>query len=323
MTFISVCMPVWNGSSFLDRAFECLSQQTHKDFEIILVDDGSKDDSAEKAKRLMSHHGLTGRVITTENQGCEQARDLACAYATAAIIAPFDCDDWWEPEYLASMLSALKSHPDIDLVYCDFSEENTETGMSARKSDTAHWIDLSLAARDGDVYRFNQGAFFPLLLQGQVLFPPCTMFKRSLYEKAGIYADLADLRISLDWSFGLRASKVGVVAFLHRPLLRKFIHGGNVSGDPIRTCMSDLRVMDSLVSKGMLSSGERRQLMQLAARRATLIAYAFRVNRRQNWQSFAWSLRSLRYQWNMRAVRMAVTALMPPVVLSRMRGAMV
>lgn len=321
MTSISVCMPVYNGSAFLDRAFECLSQQSYKDFEVIVVDDGSKDDSADKAKQLMTHYSLSGRVVTTDNQGPEQARDLACTYAVGSVIAPFDCDDWWEPDYLASMLSALQSHPDIDLVYCDFVEVNSETWTSSLKSQSTPWIDLTLAARDGDLYRFKQGVFFPLLLQGQVLFPPCTMYRRSLYERAGVYADLPDLRVSLDWSFGLRASQAGGVAFLARALLKKFLHGGNVSGDPIRTCTSDLRVMDSLMQTGMLKWSERRQLTRLAARRAALVAYAFRVNRQQRWPSFVWSLRSLRYQWSSTAVRLAVTALLPSGILQKMRGA--
>jgi alpha-1,6-rhamnosyltransferase len=317
---VSICIPVYNGSHFLERCFASIAAQTWQDFEIIVVDDGSQDDSAGNARRLMAHYGISGQVIRTENHGCEQARDVACDAARADVIAPFDCDDLWEPEYLAHVLAALRSHPDIDFVYCDSIEVFADTGAKKLKSEEAHWIDLTRASRDGDLYRFGRGEFFAMLLRGQVLFPPCTMFKRSLYGRAGRYADL-DLRISLDWSFGLRASRVGTVAFLNQPLLRKFNHGANVSGDPVRTLTSDLKVIRSLLDGKILAPGERAQVKGLAAARAAHISYAMRTTHRNRLQALKWSLASFSYAPNLKAVKLMLTALMPRAILDRRRAA--
>lgn len=318
---VSVCMPVWNGSRFLERAFDCLAKQTLSAFEIIIVDDGSRDNSSEKAQALMAHHGLQGRVLRTQNQGCEQARDLACKYAQADIIAPFDCDDYWEPDYLEKMFAALESHPQIDLVYCDFIEENTRTGTQQLKSKEATWVKLPRASQNKDVFRFERGEFFSMLLEGQVLFPPCTMFKRSIYKQVDGYTDIAELKIALDWSFGLRVSRVGTVAFLNRPLLRKYFHGENVSGDPVRTSSSSLRVVQKLLADKELTLEQTQKLRTKGASLAGHLAYAMRTAHRNRWEALKWSLTSLRYQWNAKAVKLALTTFLPQSILDRRASA--
>ena len=314
---ISVCMPVWNGSRFLERAFDCLAKQTLPSFEVILVDDGSQDDSADKARSLMAQHGLQGRVLRTLNQGCEQARDLACQFAQTDIIAPFDCDDYWEPEYLEKMSEALVSHPDIDLIYCDFVEENTRTGSENVKSHEATWVNLTRAAQNDDVFRFERGEFFGMLLEGQVLFPPCTMFKRSIYKRVEGYTDIAELKISLDWSFGLRVSRVGTVAFLNRPLLRKYFQGENVSADTVRTSSSSFKVVQKLMADTDLTPEQMKKLRTKGASLAGHLAYAMRTTHRDRWAALKWSLTSLRYRWNSKALKLALTTCLPQSVLDQ------
>jgi len=326
---ISICMPVYNGSAFLDRAFQCIANQTilHR-FEIVLVDDGSKDDTSERAKELMSRYSLQGRVLRTLNQGCEQARDLACKYASANIIAPFDCDDYWDPDYLKSMFTALELHPEIDLVYCDFIEENTRTGGQQLKSKEAVWIDLNVASADtrtlchnAVLFQFGRGAFFNMLLEGQVLFPPCTMFRRAIYDHVGGYTDIAELRISLDWSFGLRVSRAGTVAFLNRPLLRKYFHGDNVSADTVRTSSCSFKVVQKLMRDADLTPQQIQKLRSKGASLAGHLSYAMRTKHRDRWAALKWSLTSLRYQWNIKAVKLALTTLVPQSIMDRRASA--
>lgn len=319
---VSVCMPVWNGMEFLERAFECLAQQTLKDFELVIVDDGSTDNSAAKAEELMAHYGLVGRVIRTSNHGPEQARDTACMEARADFLAPFDCDDQWEPSYLESMTNVLKNS-DVELVYCDFVEQFTETGRVALKSATAYWIDLSQATYAGNhLYTFKPGLFFGMLLNGQVLFPPCTVFRRELFLRAGGYAaDLGTLRISLDWYFGLRASRIGAVGFLKIPLLRKFVHGKNVSGNPLRTTTCDIIVLRTLLRGKTLTKHERRVATKLLSVRCHAAAYTSWATHRNHAWALKFSLFSLLYQWNRRAMRTAILALVPFTLIDLARRA--
>lgn len=318
---VSICMPVFNGSGFLPRIFSSLAAQTFKDYELIIVDDGSLDDSASHSELLMTQYGMRGIVIRSTNRGAEQSRDVACAHARADLIAQLDCDDCWEPTYLEEMVGALRAHADIDLVYCDLIEHFTD-GRTLLKSDVASWIDLSQAERHGALYKFRRREFFKMLLRGQVLFPPCTVYRKSLYENAARYATtLSDLRVSLDWGFGLRASRIGTVAFLKRPLLHKHVHGTNVSGDLIKTVGCTIQVLDSILVHPTLSSEEKRIGRSYGAMISRWASYESWAVRHEHWEAMLWALTSLRFRWTWQAARLAACSLIPRSLVEYLRPA--
>lgn len=316
---VSVCMPAFNGVKFLPHVFSSLAAQTFKDFELIVIDDGSTDDSAHQAELLIARHDIRGTVVRSTNRGAEQARDLACAHARSELIAQLDCDDWWEPRYLEEMLSSLQSQPDIDLLYCDLIEEFAD-GRKILKSGVATWIDLSRAEQHGDLYKFHRGQFFSMLLRGQVLFPPCTIYRKEVYQKAGRYADaLPELPVSLDWSFGLRVSRIGVVGFLRRPLLHKIARDGSVSRNVVKTVGCSVRVLESVLADSTLSSEERRIGRARGALISTWASYESWAVHRKHRLALRWALKSLRFQWSWSAVKLAAYALIPRALVELLR----
>lgn len=115
---ISVVMPVYNAELYLDRAISSMLQQTFDDFELILVDDGSQDNSlsicnvyAERDKRI--------KVFHKENQGVSAARLKGFAEMKGDYFTSYDPDDWMEPCYLEELLKCAKAG-DADIVYCDY-----------------------------------------------------------------------------------------------------------------------------------------------------------------------------------------------------------
>lgn len=321
VSVISVCVPVHNGARFLPRLFSCLADQLYRDFEVVVVDDGSTDGSADVAERLLAHHGLRGRVIRTPNQGSARARDLACSSARAAIIATLDCDDWWEPNYLADMVAALGTHPGTDLVYCDLLEIFPD-GRTLLKSKVATWIELSRATRNGDVYGFARGAFFSMMLSGQVLFPSCTMYTRELYRRTGGYAAvLPDLPTSLDWSFGLRAARTGSVAFLNRPLLRKYVRVDSVSNASfVKTESSTMRILEELLRDSTLQPDERRIGRRYGALVSSWCAYESWATHKKQIEAMKWAYTSLRFWPNWDAAKVAVKSLIPRSLVDWVRS---
>lgn len=322
MPALSVCMPVFNGAGFLSRAFACLNAQTFRDFEVVVVDDGSTDGSGEEARRLLALHGFEGRVIRTENRGNARARDLACESARADCIATLDCDDWWEPGYLQEMLAALRSRADIDLVYCDFLELFPD-GRQVRKSDVATWVDTAQAQVDGDIFLFGRGAFFRMLLRGQVLFPSCTLYRKSLYREAGGYAaQLPQLPTSLDWFFGLRAARVGTVAFLRRSLLRKYVRADSVSNaNSIKTESSSFSILKAILGDPTLEAEEREGARWRAALISYDCAYACWAEHRDQAEALRWVLRALRFERSWRVATLAAKVLIPRSLIDRLRPA--
>ncbi|MCR5279287.1 MAG: glycosyltransferase [Lachnospiraceae bacterium] len=106
MAFVSVIVPVYNAGEYLRKCIESILGQTYKDFELILVDDGSKDDSgkicdeyAKKDQRI--------RVFHQENAGSSVARNNAVAEAKGEFLSFVDSDDYVEPDFLESMVSAV------------------------------------------------------------------------------------------------------------------------------------------------------------------------------------------------------------------------
>lgn len=317
---ISICMPVYNGRRFLQNAFATLARQSFRDFEVIVVDDGSADDSGSLAEDLMTQYQLQGRVFRIPNGGCEQARDLACENARAKVIAPFDCDDEWCPNYLEDMFAVLRDNESVGLVYCDFLNVYKDGIDPVPKSESTSWIDLTSSRHSGDLFVFESGTFFEMLLQGQVLFPPCTMFRKALYEAAGKYAaGLPDLRISLDWSFGLRASRLSSVAFLRRSLLLKSSHDRNTSGDNFKTSASDVVVLKSLLKDNTLSKRQRMLARGRAAQRALNAGYELWAEQSRSQEARTWFVNSLRFSFSFRAATLVLLSFLPPFLIKRLR----
>ena len=311
-------MPVFNGGTFLPRAFSSLAAQEFRDFELVIVDDGSTDGSGTIAERLITEGSFLGRVLRTPNRGAEQARDVAVAHASTDVIAQFDCDDWWVPTYLREMMSALTIRPDIDVIYSDMIDIFPD-GRQIRKSDVATWVDLSQAAhQEGDLYCFRRGEFLRMMLGGHILAPPCTIYRRRAYEGAGPYADgTFDLRVSLDWYFGLRLSRIAAIAFLKRPLLHRYNHSTNTTRDSFRMFTSTLAVFQHVLSEWPLSSAERKTAQRRAAQVATWASDAARESNR--WRALKLATQSFQYQPSQRAIKQAIAAMLPRSILRALK----
>lgn len=110
---VSVIMPCFNGESFVAEAIESVLAQTYSDVELIIVDDGSTDQSVAVIRRF----GDAVRLFTQANQGPSAARNKGLRAATGEFIAYLDADDYWEPHFIESMISALSSSEAV-LAYC-------------------------------------------------------------------------------------------------------------------------------------------------------------------------------------------------------------
>ena len=107
---VSIIVPVYNREKFIVECIQSVSQQSFKDFELIVVDDGSTDDSRGIAESTLKQGGLAGGVISIENSGPDIARDTGLERARGQFIALLDSDDLWEREYLEYMLTSLHEH---------------------------------------------------------------------------------------------------------------------------------------------------------------------------------------------------------------------
>ena len=117
---VSVIVPAYNAEATLDETLMSVRAQTHGELEIIVVDDGSADRTAELAERHVGEDPRV-RLIRKENGGVASARNRGIAEASADYIAPVDADDLWHPEKIERQLSALDPAGKVGLVYCWFA----------------------------------------------------------------------------------------------------------------------------------------------------------------------------------------------------------
>ncbi len=114
---ISVIMPCLNAGPFVEQAVNCAMNQTYPDVELIVVDDGSTDDSLQILERLTASHYPRIRLHKQARQGPFPARNFAISQATGGRIAFLDADDFWAPRAL-ELLSAAMDKSGADVSYC-------------------------------------------------------------------------------------------------------------------------------------------------------------------------------------------------------------
>lgn len=120
---ISVIMPVYNAGHYLYRSIESIQKQTEQDFEIIAVDDGSKDESLAILKELQEKDDRI-KIITREERGYAVTMNEALDAAAGDYVLNVDPDDWIEPDMFERMLSEFED--DVDFVKCGFVFELPE-----------------------------------------------------------------------------------------------------------------------------------------------------------------------------------------------------
>ena len=198
---ISVIVPCYNSSRFIQETVASLLAQTRRDFEVIFVDDGSTDDTAGTLARLIDASAPTRRMTLAAqpNAGVAAARNRGIALARGRYILPLDADDRIAPAMLEICAGVLDGKPDTALVFPDRRDFGAREGV------------------------FNSGAFVLARLKYFNQLPYCAMFRRALWESVGGYR--TNVSGFDDWDFWVAAAARGCRAHhVAEPLLQHRRH---------------------------------------------------------------------------------------------------
>ncbi len=130
--FVSIIMPTFNRKNIISRAIGSVLNQFFKNYELIIVDDGSDDGSEDFIKGKYSKFFNSNRIkfFKLDHQGVSAARNFGLSHASGNIIAYLDSDNEWNSKYLFSMLSMLDENNQYNCAYCDVKITNQNTGKS-------------------------------------------------------------------------------------------------------------------------------------------------------------------------------------------------
>lgn len=138
MTNVSIITPVYNVERCINKTINSIINQSFKDFELLLIDDGSKDRSIEIAKDLLEKSDVNYRIITQENSGVSAARNRGIAEAIGEYVCFLDSDDYIHKDYIKLMYEKA-SACNCDLVFCDYVQVDSQDSVLV--ASTTRFLD--------------------------------------------------------------------------------------------------------------------------------------------------------------------------------------
>ncbi len=209
MPKVSVIVPAYNSMSYLPETLESVLKQTFTDFELIIVDDGSTDQTPQWVSKLTDSRI---RLVRQENKGVTVARNTGIAHAEGEYIALLDHDDLWQTSKLDIQVRCLDESPEVGLVHT--------------------WMVLvdEQGRSTGRIMTSNAQANVPKhLLERNAIASSSVMVRRCCFEDVGVFSLNRDLYTVEDWEMWIRIASLYPFAVIRKPLMSWRQHANNGS----------------------------------------------------------------------------------------------
>jgi len=234
MPTVSVIIATHNYGSFLPEALQSVLSQTYSDWECIIVDDASTDNTEVIAREWMEKDSRFQYIKNNRNLGASGTRNAGISSAQGEYIAVLDADDWWEPDKLELQMKAFAENPDALICYAGMIvhvNDNTKISMPTEYTPS----EFSYALRLGDQCP-----------HGSVIIKKAALTRVNGYDITLRSAEDWDLLLRILYQFGPEA-----FIFVKKPLLHYRVHGNNKSGNPYKICKAErIIVKRSIMQKG-------------------------------------------------------------------------
>jgi glycosyltransferase involved in cell wall biosynthesis len=196
---VSVIVAAYNAERYISETLDSIFAQTFKDYEVIVVDDGSTD----RTPSIVAQYPLV-TCLQQRNCGQPAARNAGIRAARGRYLAFLDADDLWLPSKLEKQVSLLSTHAEADWVYSDAIVFDSE-----RRTVICR-ISERLALHDGSVLRE--------LLLCSFIPSPTPLIRREVFDESGLFDESPALRIGEDWNMWLRIAERHPIAVIREPL---------------------------------------------------------------------------------------------------------
>lgn len=226
---VSVIIPTYNAGQYIKDAIKSALNQTYKNIEIIVVDDGSIDDTGEVVKNYEI------KYLRKANGGPASARNVGIKEARGEYIAFLDADDLWLPEKLQEQIDFAANNKSMGLVHSDVITKysNGETKIKRKGKDN-----------------YCRNEFYNLFM-GNFITNSSVLAPKRHFEVFGSFDESPDLIANEDYDMWLRIASKHDIAYINKPLVVYRIHDQGISRDPKRAYLGEKRVIErNLVNFG-------------------------------------------------------------------------
>ena len=196
---VSVIIPTYNRDWCLERSVQSVLNQTFKDFELIVVDDGSTDSTQEKLK---GYSQIT-LLSLKNNSGVSSSRNMGLNIARGKYVSFLDSDDSWKPNKLEEQWQSMEQHPSAQACYTD-----------------EIWIRRGKRVNPKKKHKKYSGDIFRHCLPLCIISPSSVMLRASIFEEIGFFDE--DMLVCEDYDFWLRLTSRYQVKYLETPLIIKY-----------------------------------------------------------------------------------------------------
>jgi glycosyltransferase involved in cell wall biosynthesis len=223
---VSLVIPSYNRAALIGQTIDSALAQSRPFLEVIVVDDGSTDNTAE----VLARYGDKVTFIGLAHGGVQAARNHGVEVARGDYVVLCDSDDLLEPDFVATMLGWLEEHPQYDAVYSNFVTFNNDGKLHPDKFSLAPPNYFRDAEGEGD-FLHHVPDLYLRTVEYQPLFMSGVILRRAFYLAIGGFNTGFKGVGGEDWEFTLRVVALGKVALCKRALTRIRKHDGNDSAD--------------------------------------------------------------------------------------------
>jgi len=253
MPEVSIIIPTYNRVRFVGEAIESVLAQTFMDYELIIVDDGSTDDT----KNILGKYGDRITCIFQDNEGVSLARNRGIKEATAGYLCFLDSDDLWMERKLEIQLDEMKKNSDFLISYTD-----------------EIWIRKGVRVNPKKKHRKYSGDLFEKSLELCIISPSSVMINRELLDKVGVFDE--ELEVCEDYDLWLRITKDFPVYFINQPLIVK--RGGHSDQLSHKYWGNDrfrVRAIEKLLEKNMMTENQKRLAVYEMKKKCEILMQGF------------------------------------------------
>lgn len=253
---ISVIIPAYNTARYISEALDSVFVQTFKDYEVVVINDGSPD--TEELERVLEPYLDRITYLKQENRGPSAARNLGIRQARGEFLAFLDSDDVWMPEYLAEQIRHFRDDPSLDMIYSDawFFGNTPSAGKT--------YMQL-YPPKSRDVTFENMVAE-----KCPMVFTHCVLVRRAAVAEVGLFDE--ELSHSEDLHLWLRLAHAGARIAYHRMALAgRRARAGSLNSSRRAVEQGEVRALEKLRRTLDLSTTQRLLLERRIARRHALV----------------------------------------------------